>query len=53
MPTTAGPVTGTPWPATTTKVTGEGVTMLCVSLVCALSLPGSVWAVVIDEDGSP
>ncbi|ETJ03161.1 MAG: hypothetical protein Q605_AUC00879G0001, partial [Actinomyces urogenitalis DORA_12] len=27
--------------------------MLCVSLVCALSLPGSVWAVVIDEDGSP
>lgn len=26
MPTTAGPATGTPWPATTNKVTGEPTT---------------------------
>ena len=26
MPTTAGPAAGTPWPATTNKVTGDGAT---------------------------
>ncbi|MDU6777542.1 FGGY-family carbohydrate kinase, partial [Actinomyces urogenitalis] len=36
MPTTAGPVTGTPWPATTTKVTG-------VTLVPAFTGLGAPW----------
>ena len=36
MPTTAGPVTGTPWQATTTKVTG-------VNLVQAFTGLGAPW----------